>query len=126
MSSQSNSLRRGGLTAAGSVVVEEQEWGRLEWMVSGTIGNSDTLTMGKCFISPGMSNPLHHHPNCDEVLHVIRGEIRKRVGDDYFEMQAGDTISIPMGAVHNAENVGEEECELLIGYDSAFREVVGE
>jgi hypothetical protein len=31
-----------------------------------------------------------------------------------------------MGAVHNAENVGEEECELLIGYDSAFREVVGE
>ncbi len=117
---------RGGLTPAASVVVEPQEWGRLEWMVSDAIGNSDTLTVGKCYIRPGMQNPPHHHPNCDEVLHVLRGRIRHRVGDDYVEMGPGDTISIPTGAIHNAHNVGEEEAEFVICFSTARRQVVGE
>ena len=117
---------RGGLTALADVLVEPQPWGRLEWMVSGALGNSDTLTVGKCFIDPGQQNPVHHHPNCDEVLSVIRGRIRHRVGDDYVEMTAGDTISIPKGSVHNATNIGDEQCELLICFDTASRQVVGE
>jgi len=117
---------RGGLTARADVLVEPQPWGRLEWMVSGALGNSDTLTVGKCFIEPGQQNPVHHHPNCDEVLSVISGRIRHRVGDEYVEMTAGDTISIPKGSVHNATNIGDEQCELLICFDTATREVVGE
>jgi len=117
---------RGGLTALPDVLVEPQQWGRLEWMVSGALGNSDRLTVGKCFILPGQQNPVHHHPNCDEVLHVVKGRIRHRVGDDYVEMTAGDTISIPKGSVHNATNIGDEQCELLICFDTASREVVGE
>jgi quercetin dioxygenase-like cupin family protein len=126
MPATSETGRRGGLTPASAVVVEPQPWGRLEWMVSDAIGNSDVLTVGKCFIQPGGSNPVHHHPNCDEVLHVIRGRIRHRVGDEYVEMTAGDTISIPVGSIHNAENIGDEECELLIAFDTAQRQVVGE
>ncbi len=117
---------RGGLTPKDEAVVEPQEWGRLEWMVSDAIGNSDTLTIGKCFIQPGKNNPVHHHPNCDEVLHVLKGTIRHRVDGEYVTMTAGDTISIPKGAVHNATNIGDDECELLICFDTARREVVGE
>ncbi len=120
------SRARGGITIHSDVVVEPQDWGRLEWMVAGSIGNSDTLTVGKCFIRPGMNNPVHHHPNCDEVLHVIKGRIRHRVDGEFTEMTAGDTISIPKGAVHNATNIGDEECELLICFDTAERQVVGE
>ncbi|MFC0680051.1 cupin domain-containing protein [Lysobacter korlensis] len=77
-------------------------------------------------IDPGNNNPPHSHPNCDEVLHVIRGTIRHRVGDDYVEMGPGDTISIPAGQVHNATNTGDEEAEFLITFSTAYREVVGE
>lgn len=117
---------RGGLTRAAEIRVEPQTWGRLEWMVSGAIGNSDTLTVGKCFIRPGEHNPPHVHPNCDEVLHVVRGTIRHRVDDDYVEMGPGDTISIPTGSVHNAENVGEDEAEFVIVFSTSERQVVGE
>jgi quercetin dioxygenase-like cupin family protein len=117
---------RGAVMSAAAVVVEPQTWGRLEWMVSGALGNSDVLTMGKCFIRPGENNPVHHHPNCDEVLHVIRGRIRHRISDDHVEMSAGDTVSIPQGAWHNAVNIGDDECELLITYNTAHREVIGE
>ena len=119
-------LGRGGLTRRDDAVVEPQSWGRLEWMVSDALGNSDTLTIGKCFIDPGQHNPAHHHPNCDEVLHVLHGRIRHRVGDAYVEMGPGDTISIPQGAIHNAENLGDDVAEFVITFSTARREVVGE
>jgi quercetin dioxygenase-like cupin family protein len=117
---------RGGLAKAGDRVVDHQPWGRLEWMVSGAVGNSDRLTVGKCFIRAGEQNPPHHHPNCDEVLHVLRGRIRHRVDDEYVEMGPGDTISIPTGRVHNARNIGDTEAELFICFSTADRQVVGE
>ena len=110
----------------GDYAVDEQDWGRLVWMVSGALGNSTVLTVGKCFIKPGRANPPHHHPNCDEVLHVVHGHIEHRVNDEYVEMRDGDTISIPTGAIHNARNIGPDECEFLITFNTADRQVVGE
>lgn len=126
MSNNTDSGGRGIYAAAGDALVDVHDWGRLEWMVSGKNGNSEVLTVGKCFIHPGMGNPFHYHPNCDEVLHVVKGRIRKHVGDEHFDMSPGDTISIPTGAMHRAENIGDGECELLICYDNANRQVVGE
>lgn len=116
----------GGLMRRKDVVVEPQAWGRLEWMVSQAIGNSDVLTVGRCHIDPGQQNPPHHHPNCDEVLHVVHGTIVHRVGDERFEMSAGDTVSIPAGTVHNARNVGADPAMFVITFSSAERVTVGE
>ena len=115
----------GAVTASENSVIDPQDWGRLEWMVSGAIGNSDKLTVGK-YINPGKANPPHFHPNCDEVLHVLRGTIRHRVGDNYVRMGPADTISIPQGVVHNAHNFGEDTAEFIIVFSTSMREVVGE
>ncbi len=119
-------MTRGGVTFARDVVIEEQTWGRLEWMVAGRLGNSDTLTVGRCYIKPGRSNPLHHHPNCDEVLHVLHGAIDHRVDDGTVRLEAGDTISIPAGAVHQAANIGRDEAVLVIAFSTPERKTVGE
>jgi quercetin dioxygenase-like cupin family protein len=105
-------------------VTEEYPWGRLDWFVSGALGNSDTLTVGRCLIEPGQANHAHYHPNCDEVLHVLRGTIRHRLDDEYFEMSEGDTISIPTGRIHNATNIGTEQALLLITFSTPERQVV--
>jgi len=121
------------LTAAGAALarstgheVEETPWGRLVWMVAGRLGNSTTMTVGRCYIDPGQANPRHHHPNCDEVLHVLEGTIEHSAGDELVAMGPGDTISIPAGVVHNARNVGTEQAVFVISFSSAHREVVGE
>lgn len=116
----------GGLTPCCEAVVEPQNWGKLEWMVSGAIGNSDTMTVGRCTIAPGQQNPPHYHPNCDEVLHVISGMIDHRLGDKQLLMSEGDTISIPLGTVHNARNIGSGPAVLMITFSTAYREVIGE
>ena len=102
----------------------EMDWGTLEWFAGREVGNSETMTFGRCVIFPGKANPRHYHPNCDEILHVVTGRVRHSLGDDYVELGAGDTISIPTGTVHNAECISDEPAVAFIAFSSADREFV--
>ena len=84
------------------------------------------MTVGEAVIKPGQENPRHYHPNCDEILHVVRGRILHTMGSQQVEMTAGDTVSIPTGVRHNARNIGTEDAVLAISFSSAHREVIGE
>jgi quercetin dioxygenase-like cupin family protein len=84
------------------------------------------MTVGMATISPGKENPLHHHPNCVEILHVLQGHIMNRVGDQVYEMRAGDTVTIPEGTPHNARTIGTEDALLSITYSSPDRISIGE
>ncbi len=114
------------VTRAANAQVIPQPWGKLTWYVSGELGNSETMTVGEAVIKPGQQNPRHYHPNCDEVLHVVRGRILHTMGTQQAEMTAGDTVSIPMGVRHNARNIGTEDAVLAISFSSAHRQVIGE
>jgi quercetin dioxygenase-like cupin family protein len=118
--------RATAVTRADCYEIEETPWGRLVWMVAGRLGNSEKMTVGQCYIDGGKANPRHYHPNCDEVLHVLQGEIEHSLNDDSYRMSAGDTVSIPMGTVHNARNLGEEQAVLFIAFSSADRQTIGE
>jgi quercetin dioxygenase-like cupin family protein len=111
---------------AGDVAILPQPWGKLQWFVSREIGNSQVMTVGQATIAPGQANPPHWHPNCDEVLHVVRGHIMHRVGDKEYEMKTGDTVSIPEGTIHNARNIGQEDAILMVSFNSADRVAIGE
>ena len=106
--------------------VIEYPWGHLAWYVSRELNNSDTMTVGEAVIKPGQENPRHFHPNCDEVLHVLKGHILHTMGDKSVEMNEGDTVSIPAGVHHNAKNIGTENAVLAISFSSADRQAVGE
>jgi quercetin dioxygenase-like cupin family protein len=114
------------VTRAADRQVIEQTWGRITWYASGPLGNSATMTVGEAVIKPGQENPRHYHPNCDEILHVVRGRILHSMGTQQVEMTAGDTVSIPTGVRHNARNIGTEDAVLAISFSSAHREVIGE
>jgi quercetin dioxygenase-like cupin family protein len=95
-------------------------------MVAGRLGNSSTLTVGKCYIGPGLENPRHCHPNCDEVLHVLQGDIEHSLNGHTFRVSSGATVSIPKGSMHNARNLGAEEAVLLIVFSSPDRKTIEE
>jgi mannose-6-phosphate isomerase-like protein (cupin superfamily) len=114
------------VTPARSNKVIEYPWGRLTWYVSRELRNSDTMTTGEAVIKPHQQNPRHFHPNCDEVLHVLKGRIIQTMGDESLEMNEGDTVNIPAGVHHSAKNIGREDAILSLSYSSADRVVVGE
>jgi quercetin dioxygenase-like cupin family protein len=105
-------------------IIEPMPWGRLEWYVSAKIGNSDTMTVGRCILNAGEQNGRHFHPNCDEILQVLKGRIVQSWNGQEHEMSVGDIVSIPRGVTHNARNIGDEPAELAISFSSAYRETV--
>lgn len=103
------------------------DWGSLTWYASGSIGNSDEVTVGSCRLRPGCSNPRHYHPNCSEILVVIQGLIRHTTADGTkSEMRPGDTVTILPNVWHQATNTGDSEALLFIVFTSADRQTVGE
>ncbi len=103
------------------------EWGELTWYASAELGNSDEVTVGRCLLNPGESNPRHYHPNCAEILVVLEGRIRHTAANDGTkEMSVGDTVTIPANVWHQAVNTGDSNALLLIVFTSANRETIGE
>ncbi len=103
------------------------DWGELTWYANGALGNSEGLTVGRCVLKPGRSNPRHYHPNCTEVLTVLKGRIRHTgPGGNAVELSEGDTVTVPPNIWHNAENTGDSEAVLSIVFNSPDRQTIGE
>ena len=107
--------------------VVETEWGTLQWLVTGQGGSSQAMTLGRVTIKPGMANPHHHHPNCEEILYVEAGEVEHTLPDGgTVKMKPGDAIVIPQGVWHHARNIGQDEVIVIVSFNDAWRETVGE
>jgi mannose-6-phosphate isomerase-like protein (cupin superfamily) len=48
-------------------------------------------TVGLATILPGKQNPVHYHPNCEEVLYVISGKGVQSYDSRTIELKAGMT-----------------------------------
>lgn len=117
-------MKQRAVLRSAEAVLEEFDWGQLRWFTGKKIGNSETTTVGQCVLRAGCENFRHYHPNCEEILQVIQGSIRHALGDDVYEMRAGDTIVIPPNVVHSARNVGDEDAVLTIIFSTADRQTV--
>lgn len=101
-------------------------WGSITWLDNAELTGSETLTFGVVRINAGQSNPEHLHPNCDEVLYVVSGQLYHTIGVSVHHLRSGDLIHIPAGARHRCWNPGDEPCEVVVAYNTGRREVVGE
>jgi quercetin dioxygenase-like cupin family protein len=110
------------VSSAAALEVIDCPWGTLTWHVSAALGNSSAMTFGIATILPGQINPRHRHPNCEEILHVIRGRIEHWLGETSYLLDAGDTISIPANVWHQARALGDEEAVMAISFSSAERD----
>lgn len=114
------------VTRLNEVGAKEFEWGQISWLDSAELTGSETLTVGLVYIYPGKNNPEHYHPNCDETLFLLEGELIHTLGDEEYRLQAGDLIHIPQGVRHRATSVGVTPAKMIVSYNTGRREVVGE
>ena len=74
--------------------------------------------------------PMHVHHFQDETFYVVEGALRFKVGEETFDLGAGDFAYIPRGVAHAYVNVGQEPVRGLGifapgGFD-AFMDEVGQ
>lgn len=64
-------------------------------------------------IFPGKRLSLQRHLRREEHWYVISGEIMATTGKEMVLLRAGESIDIPLGAVHRIENTGHSEASLI-------------
>lgn len=103
---------------------ESFDWGTLQWLCNDEISRGAALTVGICRILPGQRNPMHFHPNCEEVLYMLAGTGQHSFDGEVVELRPGSIIRIPAGVKHNLMNTGSDTITCLIAFSSGRRETV--
>lgn len=68
-------------------------------------------------LEPGGSAEAHAHADHHQVIYVIAGEAKVRLGDDPPVVSGpGTVIRIPPGLVHEVHAIGDETLELIVLY----------
>ncbi|UYO00219.1 MAG: cupin domain-containing protein [Devosia sp.] len=110
--------------AVGSGLAHDFAWGKIEWLVSDSLNQNAALTLGHVEIKQGAKNPLHLHPNCDEVLYLLEGELEHSVDGETVRLTPGSAIFIPANAKHDALNVGQQTAKMIVAYSSGDRQTI--
>ncbi len=95
--------------------VDRQE---LEGM--GTLGlispptGSETVLFGDLVFQRGDGFPFHYHPNQDEALYIVSGSIEAWIEEDKRTIEAGDTMWLPRGTIHQCFNRSDSPAKMFV------------
>jgi oxalate decarboxylase len=84
---------------------------------------STTMTGGIMKLQAGALRELHWHPNANEWQYYAKGHARVTLFGSSGRMSTaefgpGDVAYIPQGYGHSVQNIGTEECEIVLTFDS--------
>ena len=99
-------------------------WGTLRWLCNSQLQPGAQQTLGICHIFAGQGNPLHYHPNCEEVLYVLAARGRHSLDGQCVELRPGTIVRVPTGVKHNLINEGNETMVCIIAFSSGDRQTV--
>jgi quercetin dioxygenase-like cupin family protein len=81
-----------------------------------------SVAVFESLIPPSEGPPLHVHANEEEVLYVLEGTFRFRLGDAVSNAPEGSLMFVPRGVPHTWQNAGDDAGRLLITFTPAGME----
>ncbi len=92
---------------------EELEWGSLGWFSSPDASGAKNLVVVEVTLNPSRGHNFHKHPNQEELIYVIDGEIEQWIGQQKRRLGPGDSAFIGADVVHASFNAGDSNAKLL-------------
>ena len=87
----------------------------LDIKISGKDTETDLAVFEQTGLTPKGGPPLHIHPNQDEWFYVIEGNYLFQVGEENYQMNAGDTIFLPRKVQHAFVQLSEKG-KMIVSY----------
>ena len=103
----------GKFVTAAEAPRENLDWGVLGWLASPNTTQAKDLTVIEVELLPGLGHNFHKHPQQEEVIYVIDGEIEQWLGHESMTLQTGDSVFIGADVVHASFNVSKKNAKLL-------------
>ena len=77
-------------------------------------------SLAEAVVHPGQQTLLHKHLRTEELYHITAGRGLMLLGDQRFEVAAGDTVCIAPGTPHCICNIGAEPLRILCCCSPAY------
>jgi mannose-6-phosphate isomerase-like protein (cupin superfamily) len=89
---------------------------RIVLVDKGTVG-AEEITFAYCkFEAKTSSHKKHVHKDAEEVIYILKGRGISGLGESEADMNQGDTMFVPRGALHWFCNPFEEPVEMIFIY----------
>ena len=103
----------GKFVLANHVQPEVLEWGKLRWLSSPPATGARDLTVINVTLAPGKGHDFHKHPDQEEVIYVVAGQVEQWVDREKRILGPGDSCFLPAGLVHASFNVGGTDADIV-------------
>jgi quercetin dioxygenase-like cupin family protein len=105
---------KGKFITAAEVEREQLDWGELGWITRPSITGGTDIVVIEVILKPGKGHDFHKHPNQEETITVIEGEIEQWLEAEKQLLKPGDSIFIDADIVHASFNVGSQPAKLMV------------
>jgi quercetin dioxygenase-like cupin family protein len=92
---------------------ESLEWGNMGWLSHPPLTKNKNLSVIDAVLNPGEGHDFHRHPDQEEVIYCISGEIEQWVEQEKQILGPGDAVYIDADVVHASFNVGTEPAHFI-------------
>jgi mannose-6-phosphate isomerase-like protein (cupin superfamily) len=87
-------------------------------------------SLAEARLPPGASTTPHYHPLTEEIYYILEGTGRMTIGGESCDVEPGDAIAIPPGAIHTITTTSQTPLRFLCccapGYEHSDTVLVGQ
>ena len=103
----------GAFIPAQEAVRENLDWGSLAWCCRPEGIGAQQLVVIEVTLTPGGGHAFHKHPEQEEVIYVVEGQVEQWLDRQKRTMHPGDSVFLPAGVVHASFNTSPKDAKLL-------------
>lgn len=92
---------------------EQLDWGSLGWLAHPPTTKNKELTVIDVELKPGLGHDFHKHPDQEEVIICIKGEVEQWIDQEMRVLNPGDAVFIDADVVHASFNMGSEPANVI-------------
>jgi quercetin dioxygenase-like cupin family protein len=105
---------KGKFVFSAEVEREQLDWGELGWITRPSSVGAKQLTTIEVTLIPGKGHDFHKHPDQEETIYVLSGEVEQWLEQEKQILRPGDTIYIAADVVHASFNSSDKPAKLLV------------
>jgi quercetin dioxygenase-like cupin family protein len=83
------------------------------WLCRPEIAEAKGLQLCRAALPAGEGHPFHTHPELEEIIYVLEGEVEQWVEKEKRILRPGEVAHIPAGIVHATFNSSERDAVIL-------------
>jgi quercetin dioxygenase-like cupin family protein len=103
----------GSFTLGKEVEREQIDWGVRAWFSLPESTGTQNLVLVEVDLMPGFGHNFHIHPNQEEIIYVLSGELEQWLEKDKKLLKPGDTAFIQKNTVHGSFNIFDKPVKFL-------------